>query len=169
MSKTWSVRQRFLMALVLIGGCLYPKNALSQSGGTCVVNTQQIIFTCYSGCTKSGCACSSTTTLTEPMGSYGTGVLYQTATTQCCGNTLSYITSPDGQCTVMGAPVRIAASGESRLVFLRECDGRFRLYAIAGERTDWQAPARKAVRRRAAREQGVAVRMVSKGWLGKES
>jgi hypothetical protein len=122
--RTW---KKSVMALVLVAGCLYGKNAAAQNG-VCVVNTQQIIINCRSGCTQTGCACSSQTTLTEPSGNYGTGVLYQTATTQCCGNTVSYITSPDGQCRV-GAPQPIA---ENRLVFLRGCDGRFRLYTRAG-------------------------------------
>jgi hypothetical protein len=131
MNKTLSLwGQSFVMALVLVAACLCPKNAVAQNG-TCVVNTQQIIYNCRSGCTKTGCTCSSQTTLTEPSGSYGTGVLYQTATTQCCGNTLSYITSPDGQCTVLGAPP-VQPIAENRLVFVRGCDGRFRLYTRAG-------------------------------------
>jgi hypothetical protein len=133
MNRTGSLLgQSFVMALVLVAGCLYPKNAVAQNG-TCVVNTQQIIYNCRSGCTQTGCSCSSQTTLLEPSGSYGTGVLYQTATTQCCGSTVSYITSPDGQCTVQGArPLAMQPIAENRLVFLRGCDGRFRLYTRAG-------------------------------------
>ena len=129
--RTRSIWKKFVMALVLIAGCLYSKNAAAQNG-TCVVNTQQITYQCQSGCTQTGCTCKSSTTVTVPSGGYGNGVLCQTATTQCCGNTVSYITSPDGQCRVEArASVRMAATGENRLVFLRGCDGRFRLYTLA--------------------------------------
>jgi hypothetical protein len=123
--RTW---KKSVMALGLVAGFLYGKNAAAQNG-VCVVDTQQIIINCRSGCTQTGCSCSSQTTLTEPSGTYGTGVLYQTAAAQCCGNTVSCINSPDGHCTVQGAPQPIA---ENRLVFLRGCDGRFRLYTRAG-------------------------------------
>lgn len=121
--------KRSVMALVLLGGCLYAKNAAAQSGGVCVVNTQTIHFQCYSGCGQNGCSCSGTTDVKEPSGNYGTGVLYSTASTQCCGNAISYITSPDGQCTVHAAPVQAIA--EKRLIFFRGCDGRIRLYTVS--------------------------------------
>lgn len=132
MSRTASALRTFSMAVVLVVGCLYGTNTAAQGNGTCVTGTQQITYVCQSGCTKSGCTCKSTTTITVPTGQqYGSGVLYQTTTTQCCGNTISYLSSPDGQCSVH-APVRPPATAENHFVFVRGCDGRFRLYAFTG-------------------------------------
>ena len=128
MKRERSVWQSLVVVAVVIGSS-YASNAAAQTGGqACVVSTQTITYTCRSSCTQSGCACNSTTSVMEPAGQYGNGVYYGTQTTSCCGATVSYIANPDGQCQVQGgAPV---AADDNRLIFIRQCDGRFDLYAL---------------------------------------
>jgi hypothetical protein len=129
MSNNRSGGKAFVRALALVSGCLYAEAAGAQNG-VCVVNTQRITSYCQGGCSQSGCACKSQTTITVPNGGYGKGVYYSSVTTQCCGSPVSYLANPDGNC-VIEAPQRVA-KGEKRLVFLRRCDGRLELYAIGG-------------------------------------
>lgn len=105
------------------------RDARGQSG-ICVVDTQTITYHCFSGCSKSGCACSSMTSLLEPAGGYGTGQIYQSAKTQCCSSDLSYIQNPSGSCHIGATPTTLALG--TRRVFVRDCGGRFRLVTVAG-------------------------------------
>lgn len=106
------------------------RDAMGQSGGICVMNTQQITFQCASGCTSSGCGCYSTTKVLEPSGgTYGAGQLYDSAVTQCCGSPVSYISNPHSQCVFGGnTPTKLALG--TRRVFVRDCGGHFRLVSV---------------------------------------
>jgi len=110
------------MVLVLAAGCLCAKNAAAQTGA-CVVNTQSINIQCQ------GQNCKGNVTIVEPAGGYGTGVLMATIEVGCCSTKFSTLGNPDGQCSVgaVATPSPVA----NRLVFLRGCDGRFKLYAVA--------------------------------------
>lgn len=126
-----TISRSFLVppALIMLSLCT-GNHARAQNNGVCVVNSQTITFTCYGGCGKNGCTCQSTTSVTEPSGGYGVGVLWSTATTQCCSASISYLGTPDGECRVDQAARQITAVGDSRLVYARACDGRFQLYAV---------------------------------------
>lgn len=106
------------------------RDARGQSGGICVMSVQQITYYCASGCTSSGCACSSMTKVLEPAGgSYGAGQLYDSVTTQCCGSPVSYIVNPHSQCVYGGnTPTKLALG--TRRVFVRDCSGHFRLVSV---------------------------------------
>lgn len=114
-------------AVAFLAMSLCVGNAAGQSG-VCVVNTQYITFDCQT-CDRSGCSCFSMTKLLEPGQAYGTGQLYQTQTTKCCSNTLSYINNPSGTCIRFAAPTTLALG--TRRVFVRGCGGRFRLVSVA--------------------------------------
>ena len=116
-----------LIAVALIIATATSKNAAAQTG-VCVVYHGPVTISC-----QNGSGCHSSVTIELPQGGYGAGVFYSTALTDCCGNKLSYITKPDGACRVGAAPLNEVAAAESRrYVFVRECDGRFKLYPVNG-------------------------------------
>jgi hypothetical protein len=137
MSRKRVAWQSLIVAFVLVAGCFYATNAVAQIGnGACVVSTTTINIPCQGGCSSSGCTCRGQITLTEPNGGYGGGILYSTIDASCCSTKFSVLGSGDGQCSVH-TPVRaqLAEPAENNLVFVRGCDGRFKLYSVGGHKS----------------------------------
>ena len=134
MTKTRSISQVLVMALVLITGCFYAKHAAAQNGA-CIVNVTSVSIPCYGGCGKSGCSCKGSITINEPNGGYGSGILYGTMDAYCCTTKFSILANPDGACSTANIRLHVAKTAENSLVFVRGCDGRFRLY-IVGQRKE---------------------------------
>lgn len=121
-----------VVAVVLAAGCLCSINAAAQNGG-CVNNKQQIgPIQCQGGCTKTGCSCHGSITITEPASPFpGQGQITPTLDAFCCSTKFSTLGAGEGSCTIFSWMPRIAAN-ESHLVLVRGCDGRYRLYSVVG-------------------------------------
>ena len=123
MTRTRPMWQALVMALVLVTGCFYAKHAAAQNG-MCVLSYTTVEINCQ------GYQCRYSLVLNVPSGGYGAGVFYYPGTVNCCGNPVSTLGPPDGMCRAGGTAPQ-AQPAESNLVFVRGCDGRFRLYAVA--------------------------------------
>lgn len=126
MKTTTLVLQGWRLALALVVVCLCAKNA---RGDVCVTSVQSIQVQCQSGCDKNGCDCFFKGTIRMLSGLYGIGELWSMVDDKCCGSPMSHLGTDLRQACQIGAPTRQPAA--ARLVFIRGCDGRFRLFEVS--------------------------------------